>query len=443
MPLNNLVVHPLTHVREQRGWTLQHVADIVAAGQNMSSWKQKVYRWERGVVPEISAQYALAEAVGVPREIVDAHPWPSWLLFGAGAEPVDDPWTAQNATRTLAGTVGALDDRRGFLLLSGTSLAAVATGWTAPWLLVPTDKVAATTDGGRVDDEIMTALERRLSDLWVLDDLIGGERCSQLADADLHLVTGMLQRGSYTTDIQRRLYSAAAGLCRMAGWGSFDGGRPAAADRYWHAGLRAAKEAKDIDGGVYILSNMAMQRFYDGDGKAAIDLLDASRESQGRLSGTVLAMLDTWQVRAHATLGEGVQAAKALARAEAHWERRRPEDDPSWIYWMQRPSTTIEPNLAMIQLGQPGEVETNLSNWIELDGQDYPRDHALALTVVASAQIAMGELDTAVATGRKALAILKEIDSGRVGGELKLLLDDLPDERVTREFREEVAAEDS
>ena len=57
---------------------------------------------------------------------------------------------------------------------------------------------------------------------------------------------------------------------------------------------------------------------------------------------------------------EGKQAAHKLMSAEAHWEAR-------WIYWMARPTTTIEPNLAMIQLGQPGAVEQNLSQWVDGD----------------------------------------------------------------------------
>ncbi|MCP2336757.1 helix-turn-helix domain-containing protein [Actinomadura rupiterrae] len=436
-----LVAHPLTYVREQRGWTQAHVASVVAQGRNMATWKQKVNRWERrGVRPEPSAQRALAEALGVPPRLVDAHPWPEWLLY-ADDSPVSAAWSAEHARSTLAGTVSALTDRRGFLTLSGAAIGVIAAGWTEPWRLVPQEKVARSLRGGRTDHELVSAIEKRLADLWTLDDLVGGEITARLAVNDLELVTGLLTGSSYTLDVERRLFKVAGGLCRQAGWGAFDAGRPAAAERYWHAGLRAAKEARDVDGGVYILSNMAMQRFYAGDGAAAVELLEASRGSRGRLSRTVLAMLDTWQVRAYAKLGDRVLAGRALARAEAHWERRDPEDDPAWIYWMQRPSTTIEPNLAMLELGQPAEVPRNLAHWVDLDRGEYPRDHALALTVVATAQIQMGQVDAAVATGRRALALLRSVDSGRVGDELYLMLDRLPDDRVSGEFREEVAEE--
>ncbi|MEV4258923.1 helix-turn-helix transcriptional regulator, partial [Spirillospora sp. NPDC049652] len=303
----DLVTHPLAYVRQQRGWTQAHVAALVARGRNMAAWKQKVYRWERrGVRPEIGAQHALAEALGVPARLVEAHPWPEWLLYSDGAH-VTAAWSADHAKTTLARTVSALTDRRGFLILSGSAIGALAAAWTEPWRLVPPDKVARTLDGGRTDHELVSAIEKRLADLWILDDLVGGETTARLAVNDLELVTGLLNNSSYSQAVERRLFRVAGGLCRQAGWGAFDGGRPAAAERYWHAGLRAAREARDVDGGVYILSNMAMQRFYAGDGAASLALLDASRASRGRLSRTVLAMLDTWQVRAHARLGERVR----------------------------------------------------------------------------------------------------------------------------------------
>ncbi|WP_344246642.1 hypothetical protein [Actinocorallia libanotica] len=412
---------------------------LIADGRNMASWRQKVNRWEkRGVRPEDAAQYVLAKELGVPRRIVDKNPWPSWLLFVLMEERTADPWTADTAAQALAGTLGALDDRRGFLILTDASLAHIAEGWTDPSTLPPDEKVRQAVEGGRIDTELAATVERRLADLWVVDDYVGGAQSARLADTDLSMVVSMLRRGTYSLDVERRLYAVAGGLCRMAGWGSFDGGRPAAAERYWHAGLRASKHADDVDGGIYILSNWAMQRFYAGDGHEAIALLDAAKGSLGHVSETVHAMLETWRVRAHANLGEADEAAKALMRAEKHWEQRRPEDDPTWIYWMQRPSTTIEPNLAMLQLEQPQNVESNLREWIDLDGHQYPRDHALALTVVGTAQLALGELDTAIGTGREALSLLRSIDSGRVGDELKEFLDKLPDDRLAREFREEV-----
>ncbi len=84
--------HPLARVRAAHGWSYQQLARMIArqARQmgvaNMAAERQKTWRWEhRGVVPDQLSQRALAVLLGVPLEVVVAHPWPAWLPVG------DDP----------------------------------------------------------------------------------------------------------------------------------------------------------------------------------------------------------------------------------------------------------------------------------------------------------------------------------------------------------------
>ncbi len=53
----------------------------------------------------------------------------------------------------------------------------------------------------------------------------------------------------------------------------------------------------------------------------------------------------------------------------------------------------------------------------------------------------MAEADQAIATGRQALHIFRQIDSPRVADELQLFLDALPDDRASGEFREQIREE--
>jgi transcriptional regulator with XRE-family HTH domain len=437
-----LFTHPLAYIRDRRGWSQSNVAEIVARNSslNMASWRQKVYRWERGVRPELPAQYALARELGIDVEFVTAHPWPGWLLYVDDAEGVGRPWTPTNATRIMSGTLGAYFDRRAYPLLADGSLTALAASWAEPWRFVPPPKVEAATAGGNVDDEILRALERRSRELWTLDDAIGGAQCARLADADLRLTVDLLQRGRYTGSIERRLYALAAGLCRSAGWGSFDADLHAAADRYWHAGIRAAHQAGDPAPAVYILSNMALQQNQAGDGRTAIGLLDGARTIIGPGGPAIVhAILDAWQVRSHALQGERLAAGRILGRADDHWDRHRIEDTPEWTYWMRRPSETIEANMALVTLGQTNETEARLNRWIATDGADFSRDHAFALTVIAAAQLDSGRLDESLETARQAVALLRRSDSGRIADELSGFAGRLPDgEPAAAEFRAEL-----
>src|SRR5690349_21737667 len=117
-----VIAHPLTALRAQRGWTLVDVAGIVRRRSklNMACRREKVWRREHGVTPAQAAQQALADELGLPREVLNTHPWPRWLLLTQPAERVDQAWTATAASHTLAQVVESAGvDRRGFLILSG------------------------------------------------------------------------------------------------------------------------------------------------------------------------------------------------------------------------------------------------------------------------------------------------------------------------------------
>lgn len=429
----DLIAHPLTYIRWQRGWTMTDVAEIVARGLNMAARREKIWRWEHGhAVPEIAAQLALAAELGIDPDHVEARSWPAWLLL-ADDLALDQPWTSAGAVGTLTANLDAFLDRRGFLLLSGQAASALAGGWAA----VPAEKIGRAVAGGVADAQVATWVESRLSGLWRLDDLIGGDYCLDLAVTDLRLVTRLLARARYGGEVERRLQKAAAELCRFCGWSAFDAGRHAAAERYWHAGLRAAAAAGDLDTGAYILSQMAMQRTYAGDGHSAVNLLGVARDRIGTsVSRTVHAMLDAWQVRAHAITGESGQAARALARADEHWEQRRPEDDPPWIYWMQRPSLTIEVGMAFLTLGQAATAERFLIEGMEQGTAGYGRDRVLALAALAAARLAQGELDGALTAGREAAESAAEIDSSRVVDQLHAFTTRLPAVPAAQEFRD-------
>ncbi|GIH73492.1 hypothetical protein Mth01_57450 [Sphaerimonospora thailandensis] len=432
-----LLRHPLTHVRHLRGWSLSDVADLVRrrSGLNMATRREKVWRWENGrAVPEQAAQFALAAELGIDAQTVLYRPWPSWLTVLDAPPAIDAAWTPQTAADAMAECmeIGPEMDRRAFLTLSGDVALTLARAWAA----VPAAKFAHAAGGGTTDAEVVTWIENRLAQLWHLDDLIGGEYCLNQARADLRLVIRLLRRGRSRSDIEQRLYRAAGELLRFSGWAAFDADRHAAAERYWHAGLRAAAAGDDALTGAYILSQMAMQHTYAGDGPTAVNLLDVARDRIGAgASRTVHAMLDAWQVRAHAVAGEPRQALRILARADAHWERRDVEEDPPWIYWMARPSTTIEVGMGLVAIGHPGTAVRLLEEGMAERSADYARDTALGLAAIAEAQLDQRDLDGAIDTARRAAETASGLDSTRVIDRLQAFGRRLPARAPAEEFR--------
>jgi len=428
--------HPLTHVRRQRGWTLADVAAIVArrSGLPMSSWAQKVNRWERRrVVPERAAQHALAAELGVPGDVVDRLGWPAWLLTLDSVETVDGPWTAEQARNALTNLVeAAAMDRRGFLVLSGQVLATTA---QAALATVP-EPVTAGADGAAVGGELVTAMRARIEQLWHLDDRLGGGACLPAALADLKLTTTVLQRATFTAAVEQQLYSVAAASFRFAGFAAFDAGLNAAGQRLWHGGLRAAHAGCDTGEAAYILSNLALQDIYTNHGRDALDLLDAAEKHVDVASKTVLAMLWCWKARAHAVRGEKQQAASALNRADDLYDRRHIDNDPEWIYWMPRPSTTAEAGTALLEIGHIERAEQMLTEGMAALPADAARENNLYLARIAEAQLAAGNLDQASETARHAIDAGIVIDSARVAERTQALIQLFPrHDRRTAQLR--------
>lgn len=330
-------------------------------------------------------------------------------------------------------------DRRRFVVITGSALAALPQGWTQPWTLVSEGKLTAAADGDSVDDEIVAAFEHRLADLWRLDDLLGGLPSACLADADLGVALTLLRQGSYSADVERDLLSVAGGLCRMAGFACFDAARHTAAARYWHAGLRLCHGAGDRLGAAYILDNMAMQLSRAGAGRSAIEALEAARSVAGPgAPGAVRALLDMDQVSAHAALGEAEDAVRMMGRAGERWDGRDPDDTPGWLYWMRGPSVDINTNRALLDAGRPEVAGANMSARVARDDDGgYVRSRVLALTIVADAELAQGRLESALDAAGSGADALRHVESARASQDLVRFARRLPEgEPAAREFRE-------
>ncbi|MFC7484412.1 hypothetical protein ACFQX7_36375 [Luedemannella flava] len=226
-------------------------------------------------------------------------------------------------------------------------------------------------------------------------------------------------------------------LARFCGFAAFDAGQDAAAQRFWHAGLRAAAVAGDVDQGVYVLSNLALQAAYAGDGGTTVALLDAARSRVDPAAHTVLAMLNCWAVRGHAVNGDGRAASALLNEADDQWSRRRAEDDPGWVYWMPQPSLTAEAGTALLEIGDLAAAERCLTAGLSTLDASSARERNLYLVRLAEAQLRSGRLDEAVATAHEAIDATNGVDSVRVSRRMDHLLDEFPaTEHVTATLRD-------
>src|SRR5437868_4866508 len=189
-------------------------------------------------------------------------------------------------------------DRRGFVILSGLTL----TTLLYDWLTTEPEIVHATIGSGRcVNDALIDRIGERITDLQRADDTLGGGDLIGEAEAHLALVTRLLSETSRTQTQTGRLYAQAADLARMAGWMRFDAGQHAAAQRYFHAALRAAHISGDRLLGANILAFAAIQQYSVGNPHDADTMIRTAQAAvRGRSTPTVDAMLHARRARAPA-----------------------------------------------------------------------------------------------------------------------------------------------
>ncbi|GAA2214143.1 hypothetical protein GCM10009850_096070 [Nonomuraea monospora] len=442
--------HPLTHIRQERGWTYQDLVNAVAEEakrmgvRNMAARREKAWRWETwGVEPDLETQYALASVLGVSQNDVRRLEWPTWIPTGMQVR-TDTPWNQAGAIHTLEKELeDVMLDRRGFMIIAGSTVSAIAYSWTS----IEPERVAAALNGRVIDEEIVTWIENRIPSLRRMDDKLGGAKLRDLVGAELHLVSELLANGTYTSRVGRRLFDAAGELGQLAGWVSFDTGLNAAAQRYYLAALRAAHAADNRPLAANIVACMSFQSVIVGDPRDGVTLAQSAVSAGGRsATPRVRSFLATREASAYARAGDAAACQRALSRADAELDRADKvdkADDPAWIYYFDEAELIAQAGACYLNLDMLKKADSELE--IALANQDpsYVRDRILYQTRRATTQFRLGNLDHACTLATEAAALTRKARSRRstqAVRDFRLLLASAETEPLVRELDSYIAA---
>ena len=139
--------------------------------------------------------------------------------------------------------------------------------------------------------------------------------------------------GRYTEAVGQALFSATAEATLLAAWMSYDSMPGSAlAQRYFIQALALAQAGNDRLLGASVLDAMSHQATYTGRfGEAANLARAAATGTSGIATATLTSHFHAMEARALARLGDAKGCERTLAEAVREFERRKPEDDPSWI----------------------------------------------------------------------------------------------------------------
>ncbi|MYZ39964.1 hypothetical protein GT002_33905, partial [Streptomyces sp. SID4917] len=247
----------------------------------MADRPEKVSRWKKGRArPDRRTTIAMTDMLGVPFDQALALGWPHWLRLALKNDRalLTSPWTPSGTVRALEHVGGPDMERREFVITGGT-LAALLTSWTAA---APATAVLASDRRPQINQDTVRLIDDRLATLRHLDDQIGSDETYALACAERQMITHRIRNTSYSTATGRRLFAAAAEASRIAGWCAVDSGHPAQAQRHYLAALRSAASAADPVVTANTLGFWAMLRYSTGDPAGALQLVDAAHHHAAR-----------------------------------------------------------------------------------------------------------------------------------------------------------------
>lgn len=294
------------------------------------------------------------------------------------------------------------------------------------WLVTEPPQLFELRAGRRIGDDTVARVEERLRQLRRLDDHLGGEQTRHLVTAELAATAGLLRDAAYTEAVGRRLLTAVGELCQLAGWVAADSGRPAEARRHYLDGVRAAHAAGDRAGGANNLSSLAYLTANTGDPREAVTLARTAATGAVRERSATATALQWERVAwSHAKAGERAAAERALSTVERTYDRRRPADDPSWVYWLTPDEVDIMAGRVWTQLRRPLRAVPILQRAVAGYSEETGRETSLYLTWLAEALIQAGEIEEAANTAGRALRLARRAGSRRVAHRVSVIRDRL------------------
>ncbi|MCP9946101.1 regulator [Streptomyces somaliensis] len=344
--------------------------------------------------------------------------------------------------RAAPGTARAADPLRG-----GPGRPAGAPGPGDAALPPPRSRGTEVGAGQRVTAGDVAAL-RSVGELFrTLDHAYGGGHARQALVRYLEHEAEPMLRGGYGESVGRRLFGAVADLTRLAGWTSYDIAAHGLAQRYFVQALRLSQAAGDRAYGSYVLATMSRQAVYLGHGREAVQLARVAQQGVGSSAPPVVqALLHAVEARGHAVLGEARACTTSLVRAERALEGTRPgEEAPPWARAFDEAQLADEFAHCHRDLQQYRAAAQYAERALQAYAPGQVRSRTLCRVVLATARLALGELEQACSLGAEAARQAAEMRSARAVEyvrDFERRLDAHRDAPQVRAYRERAALRD-
>ncbi len=381
---------------------------IAAALDMTTSRVGEIIRGERQIT-SIDVIERVSDRLRIPGHLLGlaSRPWDRWASTHrdhTAAGPSEDKQTADGLAN-LAAVLG-YEDRQ--------ITAEVALRMAHAWLVIEPPQVIEMSAGRRIGSGLVHRVEARVAHLRRLDDYIGGGDSHAIVTRELDATSALVRHGSYPQAVGARLLTAVGDLCQLAGWVLGDARRHRQAARYYIAGAYAAQAAGNTPLAANLLSTLSYQVANVGTPQDAVILArPALRGAEGQATPLARALLWDRAAWAYARSGDLRACERALGAADEAFEQRGDNEEPAWVYWLDRSELDIMAGRCFTELGQPSRAEPLLAAAIASYDQTRAREVALYRSWLAESYMKAREIEQACAEAGHALSLVDGVNSAR------------------------------
>ncbi|WP_163569423.1 hypothetical protein [Fodinicola feengrottensis] len=279
------------------------------------------------------------------------------------------------------------------------------------WMLADTDQ-AAPADLGRI-----AGVEgiRRTTELFArLDNQFGGGHARQALVQYLRSDVLPLLDEHQPGPVRRDLYRATAEAVMLVAWMSYDAGNHGLAQRYFIQATKIADSAGDRVLSASIMDAMSHQATFVGKYTQAAQLAQAAQAgTRGRATATLTAHFSLMEARALARQGDATGTDRAISKAVTLFDKRKPDDDPEWIRYVDEAELAAEIGHCFRDLGRHQDAAGYLLQSVCGTSDEYLRSNYFATMVLADAHLAAGDREQAQSIALKAIDVGEHLKSAR------------------------------
>ncbi|MFD5078311.1 hypothetical protein [Streptomyces sp. NPDC058371] len=308
------------------------------------------------------------------------------------------------------------DVQRRAFMTGGTASVAVAS--LGPFGLT-FDSPAAATDAGRPVHRAgrpeAGALEEAVRKIRLLDDRHGADGLYRRAATPLRTAYALLDAGTMRQTTADRLYAGAGELAISVGWLAHDSGRFDDARSHYAEALATARMSGDPGLEAHAFCNTAFLARDAGRPREAVRAAQAAQRAAGPLgSPRLMSLLALREAGGWAGLADRTGCERALARAQALYERGPSESDPEWMSFYGEAELEGLEAQCRSTLGDWPRAARHARRAAHLQDPHFTRNIALYTAELADDLARGGRPDEAAAAGLRVLDLLDEVQSSRI-----------------------------